>query len=151
MPDNITVRDGGLTSTVMRTTESGVAHYPHHILAPGATVQLIGPALVSPVQFGLSSTVVGQTTPALSVPVVLAANQVLGSVQVSGGTVGLVAGTAQVGSVDVRATGLSSVTVSAGTAIMGSVNVGGSVAVLSLLTAQATQIQFGLSAGILSQ
>lgn len=93
----------------------------------GGTVGLI-PGDVRRVQFGLSSTVMGQTTPALSVPVVLAANQVLGSVQLSGGTVQLLAGTA----------------------ILGSVNVGGSVAILSMPN-PVQQVQFGLSSATLGQ
>jgi len=97
------------------------------VVVLGGTVGLIG-GDVRRVQFGLSSTVMGQTTPALSVPVVLAANQVLGSVQVSGGTIQLIAGTA----------------------ILGSVNVGGSVTVLSMPN-PVQQVQFGLSSATLGQ
>ena len=82
----------------------------------------------------------GQKTMSLSVPMTLASDQPaisvsgggLGSVNILGGSVALLAGTAQVGSVDVRATGTSSVAILAGTAILGSVNVGGGVTVLSM-------------------
>lgn len=126
----------------------------------GGTISLLPPALVTPVQFGLSSVVTGQRTMTLSLSVTLASDQPAiavtgaagaGSVNVLGGTVGLLAGTAQVGSVDVRATGLSSVALVAGTNILGSVNVGGSIAVLSLPAVQVTQVQFGLSSVTVGQ
>jgi len=66
----------------------------------GGSISLIGPALVTPAQFGLSSTVMGQRTMTQSVPVTLASNQPSitvttsggGSVVVLGGTVGLIGG-----------------------------------------------------------
>ena len=115
---------------------------------------------VQRVQFGTSSTVVGQRTMALSIPFTLASDQPAiavtgavgsGSVNVLGGSVGLLAGTAQVGSVDVRATGTSSVALLAGTAILGSVNVGGGVSVLSMPAVQVTPVQFGFSSATLGQ
>lgn len=116
----------------------------------GGSVQLIPPALVTPVQFGLSSASLGQKTMSASIPVTLASDQPtinvtatveaagsvnvlggsislirennpLGSVGVTGGTVALLRETSVLGSVNISG---GTIQIAAGAASMGSVNIG---------------------------